>query len=1000
MTDTSSLAITHATTDPHPVRAPRASPAITDGASDSVAPEEEDYTIKCICRFEEDDGHTVFCPRCDSWQHISCYYPNVDVPEVHNCVDCEPRPLDNRRAREHQMERRHEEKSEGVDRKPKRPGTKTNKRKSKDTDVNELSLKRHDSNSSARDQPPAKKPKGSHRPSASTSGLSGVPAQSRNRRPSTSVAMSPTSPDPSTPLYSNEFLHLYDRDHTFVEKDSNLLPGVSFVDGIISWLRDPETLTRVTEGLTSEAFAQNCEAAFDSRWPTLTTHTFTDPNTEIGGKHPTFKILKTQDPIRRNEIVGEIFGEVGHIDNYKANASNRWETLQHPEPFVFFSSQLPLYIDSRQEGNQLRYIRRSCDPNVLLKIYITNSRQYHFCFVAKRDIPADSEITVMWYLDPTLVTATKQQFSPGSEDSAIEAETASTCFSNTLANFGGCACGRHQNCLLANLDRRSNTVSNKPTKTKGKAKAKVKAAASPMDPGRPSISRAGSEITKHMDEEDAVTDARSTSGSARDRTTHSRDVSPSATNQPSLPELSSRERRKIADAEKQFQQLEKGTVGTKRKKRVSGPSAQSTAASFSTQTGDRGAKEGPKKTVPRGTSVTGKSHSPTAISPGTVATGKHTPPRKPTARPPPPETIDRYKPSPYRRVGPYVDASTQLYEGDVEAEFYHLEHVRRGYRVGVLPDKLMFKAMFSAGSKTEGDLQQVDRWNAGDRSFLPSGVIPWWCSYFPYPLDDRPQYDLLPEDAAIMGIPPDHGPLVLPLRWSYWQREQPKPPARPYRFGDVTITGLPYPLIPEEDDITMQEAPLNNDSSKPLVPSPWPSAVAHTFRIPGADNHGSLHSLMPPPSISNILAPPTPHHISAGSFATAANRDTASSLPLVPTPVSAPVATPAKKKLSLGDYLMRRETMANTPASDTPQAPEIAPNATPVWVTRTQHYLAITALPDDWREPRPRAPTADADTDGGKNEPSDSQEVSMEDPPNPAPTSTEPVPTNTPSISS
>jgi hypothetical protein len=815
--------------------------------------------------------------------------------------------------------------------------------------------------------------------------------------------MTPTNSDPHVPLYSNEFLQLYDRDHTFVEKDSNLLPGVSFVDGIISWLRDPDTMPRVTDGLSLEDFAKHCEAAFDSRWPTLTTHTFTDPNIDIDGKHPTFKILKTQDPIRKNEIVGEIFGEVGHVDHYKANPGNRWKTLLHPEPFVYFSSQLPLYVDSRQEGNQLRYIRRSCKPNVMLKIYITNSRQYHFCFVAKNDIPADSEITVMWYLDPALIKASKRKFKQGLEDSANEAD-APTCFSNTLADFGGCACGRRQDCLLANLDRRSNTINNKATKSRVKTKAKTKTMASPVEGSLP-ISRAGSEIIKHADEDEAmVTDTRSTSGSARDRATHSRDVSPTtSSNQQTLPELSTRERRKIADAEKQFQQLEKGAVGTKRRKRVSGPSVQTAAGSRATQTGEPGAKEGRAKSAARDTSGPAESHSPTAISPGTVATDKHARSRKSSAKPPHSDTIDRYKPSPYRAVGPYVDAGTQLYEGDVDCEFDHLEHVKRGYRVGVLDyQKFMMKARIFGGTDNDLDREQRQRWDAGDRSVIPSGVIPWWCNYFPYPLDDRPEYDLLPQDAEIMGIPLDHGPLKLPLRWSFWQRRELD---RPIKYGDVTIQGLPYPLIPpdgyegatEQSDTTMQEAPSNGDPSNMLAPFSWPSSVAHTFPIHGAEAHANVHSAMAPPSVMSIQSPISPQSLPAVKFAPTANRDAASSHALVNTPTSAPVATPAKKKLSLGDYLMRRETMANTPTSDTPQAQEGPPSdATPVWVSQTQHYVAIATLPDNWREPQPTPPTpdtdvsadADLDADVGQNEPSGSQDVPMEDAPDPAPPNT------------
>lgn len=50
--------------------------------------------IKYICGFSEDDGNTVECERCDTWQHIACYYESAQhVSDVHECRDCEPRPV-------------------------------------------------------------------------------------------------------------------------------------------------------------------------------------------------------------------------------------------------------------------------------------------------------------------------------------------------------------------------------------------------------------------------------------------------------------------------------------------------------------------------------------------------------------------------------------------------------------------------------------------------------------------------------------------------------------------------------------------------------------------------------------------------------------------------------------------------------------------------------------------------------------------------------------------
>ncbi len=77
--------------------------------------EDVDYIIKCICGFQEDDGNTVYCDSCDTWQHTECYYMdkhgNVPTKEelediVHLCADCQPRLLNYNGAVERQRVRR------------------------------------------------------------------------------------------------------------------------------------------------------------------------------------------------------------------------------------------------------------------------------------------------------------------------------------------------------------------------------------------------------------------------------------------------------------------------------------------------------------------------------------------------------------------------------------------------------------------------------------------------------------------------------------------------------------------------------------------------------------------------------------------------------------------------------------------------------------------------------------------------------------------------------
>ncbi|KAJ5780315.1 hypothetical protein N7457_005475 [Penicillium paradoxum] len=944
MTDTSSLAITHATTDSYPVHAHRGSPAAVDGAaSDSGAPDEEPYTIKCICSFEEDDGNTVFCEGCETWQHILCYYPDKRVPDVHNCVDCEPRPLDNRRAHERQRQRRIREKSEDGDRRTKRSGAKSHKRKSKDPEVNEYSLGRHDSG--AREAPPVKKQKASRRPSTSISGVSGPSgslAESRNRRSSTSTNSS----------------SLYDREDLFVESKSILNYGVDFLNEIVAWLKDPQILAKVSDGLSAEDFAKRSEAAMDqSRWPSLAVETIPASSVEIDGKIPVHKILKTQDPIRKGDIVGEIFGKLGHVKDYKKVESNRWEELRHAMPFVYFNRQLDLYIDSRQEGNELRHIRRSCDANVLFKIYITNGREYHFCFVAKDDISANSEITFMWHFDENLFPEnTLEQ----TKDRVVDPNDAAIYISNALAIFGGCACGHSQTCAVSKLDRRSKLLPGQ-KRVKSKVKGKPRRTKSQVD-----ISRADSETMKHPDEHDSALDTRSNSGSTRGRHTGSRDISPT-THQQILPELSSRERRKIANAEKQFEQMALGPVNPKRRKRTSGLS-RSTAAAVSSSTHTA------KNCKPYHESV--------------------------------PSRLLRTAERSSQHRAPYVDVQTQVYAGDVERAFLRAEHSKRGYELDILHDTVMKVARFSAGNHSREDWAQRAAWEAGDHSVIPSGVIPWWCIYYPEATDDRSHIDLLPEDADRMGIPRDHGPLAMPPRWSFHQSKYPQ---SPYKYRKkMPILGIPYdpPGRSVQGDVDTRSAVLDkpsfsapsSDPRKPAGTPYWPSIAAHSFRVLVADNRGNVQFSMPPPHIPSALSP---RSTATGGLASPSSHDATSPLPLVPPSGPALVSTPAKKKLSLGDYLIRRGTMASTPTSERSPAPAPTPTSSPGSL-HAQHFLAITTVFGDKHEP----PHPKTEAQGDKNESSGSPDVSMMDAPPDVPMdvpmedASESQPTNKQSISS
>ena len=600
MTDTSSVIATHSTTEPFPVTAPsQPSPLPNGSLSDTNLQDDEDYTIKCICSYADDDGNTVLCEKCDTWQHIECYYKlyGKEVPEVHLCTDCLPQELDPKRATERQKRRR--EQSEGGDRKVKRPVTKSHKKKHKDSitagdQVNGWHLHdRHDSLHNGRDSShPSKKPKTSHRTSASVASVNGHPTGESRKRAFSNLQSYPSpskSPQdhfrfPSIPLYTPEFLELYDRDEGTIVGNEWTNPITVRAASNFQAVKDQSSLQ--SNGASPLTYSDR--PLEPDVWPPISLEPLKNTGLEIDGRHPTWRLLKAESDIWQEDLVGEIKGEIGSLEEYTdpKSSSNRWNELYHPDSFVFFHPNIEIFIDSRRHGTKFRYLRRSCRPNVKLKTFITTNGTAHHCFVASRNIPAGEELTTAWYLNPGYFP--KDSRSLNSEDLRAK-QIAWT--SRVLANFGDCACDRSQPCHLANLDRRTSTkVTDPPQKqTAGrKKKTKTKNAVSPLSTGQATNSRAGSETVKGPEEDDQF-DRRSTSTSSHSY--QSRDVTPAGTAMLDAPPvlgegLTARERRKIAALEEAFKKQQQEPHDRKKKKRTSGGSTLNTPnASASKQLG-------------------------------------------------------------------------------------------------------------------------------------------------------------------------------------------------------------------------------------------------------------------------------------------------------------------------------------------------------------------------------------------------------------------------------
>ncbi|OCK75410.1 hypothetical protein K432DRAFT_409056 [Lepidopterella palustris CBS 459.81] len=618
MTDISSFK-THADPQPSSV-APfggSSSFAFTNGspALDGAIDEEESSTIKCICGFPDDDGNTVLCESCDTWQHIVCYYESTQhVPDIHECADCNPsRHVDAKRASAQQRQRRELQNIGERKGKPK-TATKSHKKKVKDSPAavqtngwgalanNDIHYGASRKSESPKDQPPpAKRPKTGHRTSGSVSVLSQTPPLPPGSRKRAGSAMyngqqspvkSPTTPGTNgygVDEFSPEFISLY-RNPEPPSIESNSYTDIGVANEISMWLNDREALADATNGMEPGQIFQRVEKSIvdlEAMAPVITKQTEEDTNITAHGLHPQWQYLTVEAPVPNGAFIGELKGHIGRKADYFLNPANRWDLLQHPEPFVFFPPHLPIYIDTRREGTILRYTRRSCNPNMTMKI-LTQSREggYHFCFVATDDIQPGEELTISWEISPEIRQLLSNSVTNGDirKEGFKKVEHFSQWVASVLANFGGCACDpcdplKGRECLLERARRPNNSQSDsvqihKATKSKKTKKTQI----SPLSTGHATNSRAGSEVFNRDTQEDDNMESRSTSGSSRSKP-GSRDITPMTHfSVDGLDvKMSDREKRKLLQQERLFEQLEYDEQhGSKRRKRNSAGSTLNT----------------------------------------------------------------------------------------------------------------------------------------------------------------------------------------------------------------------------------------------------------------------------------------------------------------------------------------------------------------------------------------------------------------------------------------
>ncbi|MCJ1291935.1 hypothetical protein MMC34_003485 [Xylographa carneopallida] len=887
--------------------------------------EEEDYTIKCICGYQEDDGNTVFCEQCNTWQHVDCYYYKKDPPgddDEHGCADCTPElELDAKRAADRQKKKR--EQIHIVPLKPKKKiSGKSHKKviRSYDhtgvhtngwpEDGQEIAHSRNGHTGSPKDQHPAKRVKTSHRSSHSQNiPLNGAAHTSRRSTSASHALHSPSKPSVSyapngyhNEPYSPEFLHLYEDDPGDAPLQANSFNDIQVANDLSLWSNDIEALTAVANGRTHQDIFMRCEQTMDSMpLPQLQKEQKTDESRDYDGLHPSWTYLTINEYRPQNSIVGELRGRIGRMQDYVQDPVNRWEYLRHPLPFVFFHPHLPIHIDTRKEGTSCRYLRRSCTPNLIMKTILENGSDYHFCFVANKDLEPGTELTVGWTLDAHMRSFLQQKTDGIKQEGAADTDEsyAAEWVGRVLADFGGCACDSPNNCSMAKYDRRHSSFSGdfaiymsfgKTTK-----KQKPRNQVTSQSAGRTTTSRSGSEAIKRY-EDDEMDDSLSTSTSARSKP-NSRELTPSSNTAgesaiASGVEIEPRIKKKIELLEKN----DKCQAVPKRRKRTSGgsivntPTTTASGHSFHLNKSPYGDEGWDQKTGPHSGHLHSQSNKPQYVDTGTLR--KYS--ASPTSRSPLATTAlsantsvhaKMYDNSVPRAHSNYVDCSMQT-DPDPEHDWATGNNPSSPFRRPFisLTKRLLMRCH---KEKVESEMTRKILGNGHNRHGLVEDA-----SSTPAEAERSSGQSISNEDTVMHD-----GDSVSPLPQvlSDLAVEKPRPPDQP---------------LPKLDESTQDQAsPLKS----PPVPQTWSSLqqpdrkqTTNGFRT------ADLRVQLPPkqlfsggPRTPSIIT--TPNSV-AGSIAQSPLSHTPNAYPPPFSTSSSNIVTPspAMKKLSLSDYISSR----------------------------------------------------------------------------------------------
>lgn len=355
--------------------------------------------ITCVCGYDEDDGFTIQCDNCNRWQHAICMgIEDInDAPEKYLCYKCEPKQIDQKRARAIQGKRLAELKK---------------KKNKQTTDDGSVVEKSSDSTKEEKTSKPKPKP---------------VTAYNKNLDES-DIATPPAKDLPDALYYKLENYDYQDNDayryiQSLLTKEDN---GFAFIKGSkLENYHFPRTIVKPYSEVNNKKFNGIVKLGFF-----------------------------TENDIQEGDYVSEYLGEVGLKEKYISDSRNHYRIWGVEKGYVSFVPNTKLVVDARSSGNEARFIRRSCHPNCELRVVQTES-SLNFLIVAVKPIKAGTELTLPWNWDsmhPILSILEGNTF-----DSIADTEKPCLVLSvESVLTFIECACPTNgSDCALSKVKKAS-----------------------------------------------------------------------------------------------------------------------------------------------------------------------------------------------------------------------------------------------------------------------------------------------------------------------------------------------------------------------------------------------------------------------------------------------------------------------------------------------------------------------------------------------------------------